>query len=181
MTTPDLLDATTTGLLDAAAAARVCVAAIGGELFALHVGSVREVVLFEDVTAVPLAPPHVVGAANLRGAVMPIVDARPLLGLPAGRAGRRHRTLVVAGAGLEAALVIDGVVSLEGLGEILSVDPGAGLRQAEWATGYLRRDNRLVPLLDVTKLLNALRPAPGNAAWGGPVAMDRCKAEEDIQ
>lgn len=180
MTTTGLLEATTTGLRDAAAA-RVCVAAIGGELFAWHVSSVREVALFEDVTTMPLAPPCVVGVANLRGVVMPIVDARPLLGLPAGRAGRRHRTLVVTAAGLEAALVIDGAVNLEGLGEILPVDPEAGLHQAEWAIGYMRRADRLVPLLDVTKLLNALRPVAQNAAGSGPVATDRGKAEEDIQ
>lgn len=164
MTTASLPDAPTTGLLDAAAVTRVCVVAVGGALIALHVENVREVVLFEDVTVVPLAPPHVVGAANLRGAVVPIVDARPLLGLPGGPAVRRHRTLVVAAAGLEVALVIETVVSLEGLGEILPVDPEAGLRHAEWATGYLRRDNRLVPLIDVAKLLNALRPLAGSAA-----------------
>ncbi len=158
MTPPDVLDAPTTSLRDAASATRICVVAVGGELFALRVGSVREVVHFEDVTAVPLAPPHVVGAANLRGDVVAIVDARMLLGLPHARSGRRHRTVVVAAAGLEVALVIDSVVSLEGLGEILPPDSGARLRHAEWAEGFLKRDDRLVPLLDTAKLLNALRP-----------------------
>jgi purine-binding chemotaxis protein CheW len=163
MTPPDVLDAPSSSLRDAAAASRVCVVSLGGELFALHVGSVREVVVFEDVTAVPLAPPHVVGAANLRGDVVPIVDARPLLGLPGGRS-RRHRTIVVTAADLEVALVIDAVVSLEALGEILPVDGAASPRYARWAEGYLRRDNRLVPLLDVSPLLDALRPAAASAA-----------------
>lgn len=163
MTTASAPDAQTTGLLDVAAVARVCVIALGGSLFALPVESVREVIHFEEATAVPLAPPHVVGAANLRGSVVPIVDARPLLGLP-GSPGRRHRTLMVSAAGLEAALVIESVESLEGLGEIFPVEPRAGLSHAEWATGYLRRDNDLVPLIDVAKLLNALRPQAGTAA-----------------
>ena len=163
MTTASIPDAPTTGLPDSAAVARVCVISLGGSLLALPVENVREVILFEDATVVPLAPPHVVGAANLRGSVVPIVDARPLLGLP-GSSGRRHHTLMVSAAGLEAALVIESVVSLEGLGEILPVDPGAGLSHTEWATGYLRRDNRLVPLIDVAKLLDALRPQAGSVA-----------------
>jgi purine-binding chemotaxis protein CheW len=167
MTTNDVLDLPTTSLRDAAAAARVCVVAVGGELFALHVQSVREVVPFEDLTPVPLAPPYVVGVANLRGEVVAIVDARSTLRLPAGRPGRRHRAIVVAAAGLEAALVIDDVVSLEALGAIVPATPEAGLRHAEWATGYLRRDNRLVPLLDVGKLLNALRPVGSSVASVG--------------
>jgi purine-binding chemotaxis protein CheW len=164
MTSNDVLDAPSTSLRNAAAAARVCVVTVGGELFALRISSVREVVLFEDVTTVPLAPPHVVGAANLRGDVIPIVDVRAALGLSPSRPGRRHRTIVVAAAGLEAALVIDGVVSLEALGEVRAADAGAGHRHAEWAEGYLQRDNRLVPLLDAAKLLNALRPAAERAA-----------------
>lgn len=162
MTTASLPDAQASDLLDAGAVARVCVVALGGSLLALPVETVREVIHFEDATAVPLAPPHVVGAANLRGSVVPIVDARPLLELPSST-GRRLRTLMVSAAGLEAALIIESVESLEGLGEILPVDPGAGLSHAEWATGYLRRDNRLVPLIDVAKLLDALRPKAGSA------------------
>jgi purine-binding chemotaxis protein CheW len=164
VTAVNLPDAPTAGLLDAVAVERVCVVALGDSHLALHVENVREVVLFEDATPVPLAPPHVVGAANLRGTVVPIVDARAVLGLRSGPAARRHRTLMVSAGGLEAALVIDRVVSLEALGQILPVDPQAGLRHAEWANGYLCRDNRLVPLIDVAKLLNALRPQPGTAA-----------------
>jgi purine-binding chemotaxis protein CheW len=164
VTTASIPDAPTTGLLDGAALARVCVIVLAGVHLALHVENVREVIVFEDVTAVPLAPPHVVGAANLRGTVVPIVDARSLLSLPGGPATRRHRTLMVSAGGLEAALVIENVVSLEGLGEILPVDPAAGLRHAEWASGFLRRDNQLVPLIDVAKLLSALRPQAGTAA-----------------
>jgi purine-binding chemotaxis protein CheW len=164
VTVVNLPDAPTAGLLAAAAAERVCVVALGDSHLALHVENVREVVLFEDATPVPLAPPHVVGAANLRGTLVPIVDARAVLGLPSGPAARRHRTLMVSAGGLEAALVIDRVVSLDALGQILPVAPQAGLRHAEWASGYLSRDNRLVPLIDAAKLLNALRPQAGTAA-----------------
>jgi len=140
------------------------VVALGDSHLALLVENVREVVLFEDAAPVPLAPPHVVGAANLRGTVVPIVDVRAVLGLPSAPAARRYRTMLVSAGGLEAALVIDRVVSLEAPSQVLPVDPQAGLPHAEWANGYLGRGNRLVPLIDAAKLLNALRPQPGTAA-----------------
>jgi purine-binding chemotaxis protein CheW len=164
VTVVNLPDAPTAALLAAVAVERVCVVALGDSHLALRVENMREVVVFEDATPVPLAPPHVVGTANLRGTVVPIVDARAVLGLPSGPAARRYRTLMLSAGGLEAGLVIDRVVSLDALGQILPVDPEAGLRHAEWATGYLGRDNRLVPLIDAAKLLNALRPQPGTAA-----------------
>lgn len=147
----------TTDLLDGAAAVRACVVSLGGEPFAFDVARVREVVVFDEWTTLPLAPPHLVGLANLRGDVVPIADGRALLGLPARRDGRRLRTVVVAADGLEAALVIDAVIGLEafaGVKPVEEADPGSPGR---WALGFLQRDDGLVPLLDPGKLLRALR------------------------
>lgn len=144
----------TTSLLDTTASLRACVIALGGELVALDVVAVREVAVFEDWTTVPLAPAHVLGVANLRGGVMPIVDVHGVLGLPPRQPERRLRTVVVAAGGLEAAIVIDGVVSLEAFAEVEPAGPDArpGLN------GFLRRDNTAVPLLDAARLLAELRP-----------------------
>ena len=152
----------TTTLLDATAVVRTCVFALAGEALAFDVRCVREVAVFEDWTTLPLAPAHVLGVANLRGDVMPIVDARPLLGLPAGRGDeRRLRTLVMAADGLEAALVMDGVTSLEAYTEVVEA---AGTRYASWALGLLGGQDRPIPLLDASRLLAALRPGARPAA-----------------
>jgi purine-binding chemotaxis protein CheW len=153
----------TTSFLDSTAKARACMVVLGGESFAFDVAHTKEVVLFDDSTVIPPAPAHVIGVANLRGDVMPIVDARPVLGLPARRTAGRHRTLVVAANGLEAALMIDGVASLEAFGEVVPVEDAGEQRHGRWATGFLRRDDRLVPLLDTAKLLEALRPGTPRA------------------
>lgn len=149
----------TTSLLDTAAPVRACVVALSGQHVALDVGAVREVAVFEDWTSVPLAPQHVIGVANLRGAVMPIVDANPFLGLPPRPAERRVRTAVLGAHGLEAAIVIDGVVALEAFAEVLALEDASGSGRAPHARGWLRRDDELVPLLDVPSLLQALRPS----------------------
>src|SRR5262249_9633086 len=103
----------TTSLLDSSAAIRACIFGLADEPFAIAVIHGGEVAVFEEWTRVPLAPPHLVGVANLRGDVVPIADARAILGLPARRDSRKPSTLIVEADGFEVALVIDGDVSLE--------------------------------------------------------------------
>ena len=149
----------TTSLLDSTAAIRACVFGLAGEPFAMDVTHVREVAVFEEWTTVPLAPPHLVGVANLRGDVVPIADARAVLGLPARRDSRKPSTLIVEADGFEVALVIDGDISLEAFGGIVTHDESTAHPNAQWALGFLADGERLIPLLDPGKLLRALREA----------------------
>jgi len=150
----------TTSLLDSSAAVRACVFSLAGQPFAIDVTQVREVAIFEDWTTVPLAPPHLVGVANLRGDVVPIADARAVLGLPARRGTRKLSTLIVEAEGFEVALVIDGDVSLEAFGGIMAPDESIPHPNARWALGFLADGERLVPLVDPGGLLRALRDVP---------------------
>jgi purine-binding chemotaxis protein CheW len=129
------------------------VVTLGGRVFAFEITAVREVAEFDDLTAVPLAPPHVLGVANLRGDVVPVVDPSAALGLPAEAPGRRLRTLVVAADGLSAALRVDAVAGLEVL-ETSAVGPAA-----PWARAALEREGHPIPLVDAGALLAGLRPA----------------------
>jgi chemotaxis signal transduction protein len=94
----------------AAPAARACVVRLGGRPFAVDVIDAREVVRLETTTAVPGAPPLVLGVMNLRGHVLPVVEVRPLLGLPARSAS--DRALVLADGDRRAAVVIEAVIGL---------------------------------------------------------------------
>ena len=90
-------------------ALRACLFSVSGARFAVDVRGAREVALFEELTAVPRAPRHLVGVANLRGTVIPIIDVGPLLGRPALRTPRSVRTLVLRDGPLLAAMVVEAV------------------------------------------------------------------------
>jgi chemotaxis signal transduction protein len=147
----------TTSLLDSSATIRACVFTLAGEPFAVDVTQVREVAVFQEWTTVPLASPHLVGVANLRGDVVPIADARGVLKLAARQSGHKLWTLIVEAEGCEVALVIDGAVSLEAFGGIAGLDESSPQPHAEWALGFLPDGERLIPLLDPARLLRALR------------------------
>jgi purine-binding chemotaxis protein CheW len=52
---------------------------LNGEMFALPVEDVQEVMMHQPLTPVPLAPEHIVGLLNLRGQVMSTIDLRKRL------------------------------------------------------------------------------------------------------
>lgn len=141
---------------------RVCVVSLAGGRFAVEVRHAREVVVLEDYTVVPLAPPHLVGVANLRGAIMPLVDIRPFLGLPPTRTTRQPRALVVEHDGAQAGLLIDEVLGLEPLDALMVQSGEDGV-----STDRREREGSTVTLLDVGRILAGLAgdaQAPEEAA-----------------
>lgn len=83
---------------------------VGGQEFALPLTSVREVVPTpSSVTALPQAETALQGMIGLRGAVLPLIALRPLLGLgEAGQAGQ-GMTIVASVGGYVAGFAVDAV------------------------------------------------------------------------
>jgi purine-binding chemotaxis protein CheW len=141
-------------------ALRACLFTVSGTRLAVDVRSAREVALFEELTAVPRAPRHVVGVANLRGTVIPIVDVGPLLDLPALRAPRSVRTLVLRDGPLLAAMVVEAVLGLEPFEALLAPDAPTAPRDrvpSRFLNGWLAWAGEMVPVLDVGRMLAELR------------------------
>jgi chemotaxis signal transduction protein len=110
------------------AARRACVVMLGGRPFAVDVTDAREVVLLDVTTPVPGAPAALVGLMNLRGSVLPVLEARPLLGLPVRAAVGRPRALVLADADRRAGILIERVLGLTGFHDVqarAASEPGA--------------------------------------------------------
>ncbi len=52
----------------------------GGELFGINVFKVREAMVMPQVTTMPGAPRHVMGVANIRGQIIPVIDLPAVVG-----------------------------------------------------------------------------------------------------
>ncbi len=126
---------------------------LAGQLCAVPVPCVRDVLAPQRVTPVPLASPEIAGSLNLRGRIVTAVDLRRRLALPATREPRM--AVVTEQAGELYALLVDAVH------EVLSLPP-AGIERnpptlpPPWSTygaGVCRRADALLVLLDVPRLL----------------------------
>ncbi|KLK90493.1 hypothetical protein AA309_25450 [Microvirga vignae] len=83
---------------------------VGGERFALPAADVAEVIRRPAITRVPLGPSSLLGVANLRGAVIPVVSLHSLLGQK-GTPPANARVVVID-RGAPVGLAIDRVASL---------------------------------------------------------------------
>lgn len=147
---------TPTALAEAQPAIRACLFMLAGSPFAVDVRSAREVAVFDEITVVPRAPAPLIGVANLRGTVIPIVDVRPLLGLPVQRLGRSLRTLIVRDGAIQVALAVEGVLGLEPFEEILLLNGAVGGAHREFDLGLLKWGEAFATLLDAGKIIQAL-------------------------
>jgi len=153
-------------LPEAPPALRACLFSLSGVAFAVDVRSAREVAVFDEITTVPRASRHLIGVANLRGAIVPIVEIRGSLGLPEVEtpAARGLRTLVVCDGHLVAAAVVDSVLGLEPFDTILPPDSPAAARvraRRQLFSGWLSWAGEIVPVLDVPRLLSGLHATVG--------------------
>jgi purine-binding chemotaxis protein CheW len=140
----------TTTVAEALPAGRACVVMLGGRRFAVDVADAREVVMLDATTPVPGAPAVVVGVMNLRGNVLPVVEARPLLGLPVRAA--TDRALVLADGEQRAAVLVEAVLGLTTF-DVASTEAGGGLTAGEVNADTGGR----ATLLDARAVLAALR------------------------
>jgi purine-binding chemotaxis protein CheW len=129
-------------------------------LFGVEVATVQEVIRYQPMTRVPLAPPALSGLINLRGQIIPAVDLRRRLGFPDRPAGELPMDVVVrTGRGMVSLLVdrIGDVVEVSGEAFEEPPDTLTGVAR-ELIRGAYKLDGALLLSLDVEGAVE-LRPA----------------------
>ena len=92
---------------------QVVVFRLDKEEFGVPIDSVQEIVRVpEQLTHVPKAPPFVEGVINLRGAVLPVIDLRRRLGMPAVERSDRQRVMVFLIEGMRTGFIVDSVAEV---------------------------------------------------------------------
>lgn len=88
---------------------------LGGQMFALEASLVREAVLLRGLTRLPGLPEFIRGIVNIRSRVVPAVDLRAVLQLPAASAPEEEKLLVVTCDDVELGLIVERVAGLRRL------------------------------------------------------------------
>jgi purine-binding chemotaxis protein CheW len=68
---------------------------VGKELFGLGILSVKEIIEYQGLTAVPMMPAAIRGVINLRGAVVPVMDLSVRLGKAPAEVSKRTCIVIV--------------------------------------------------------------------------------------
>lgn len=128
---------------------------IDGEEFGIDILKVQEIIRPVPITRVPKAPPFVEGVINLRGRIVPVIDARRRFGLPARAADDDSRIVVVELEDRTVGFVMDAVREVIRVDRSVIEPPpelAVGI-DADYIRGVAKLDDRLVILLDVERVL----------------------------
>jgi len=133
---------------------------LAGEEYAIDILRAREIVEYDVLTRIPMAPPGVRGVRNLRGRVIPVLDLAYKLGLPRAEPTRWTCILMVE-------VELDGEPSLLGMmidavSDVIDLSPadieppppfGARAR-LDYLAGLGKVGEKIVLLLDIDRILS---------------------------
>lgn len=131
----------------------LAVVELGGEYFGVELAAVQEFRDIVQLSPIPCCPPHILGAMNLRGDLLTLIDPRAALNLPpAARGGKA----VVARLGEQAVgIAVDAVHDVAYLRSEELQPPPLALREQGGAeiTGTAPYAGRTMTVLDLHALL----------------------------
>ena len=133
---------------------------LSGEMYAVGILSVMEIIEYGNLTEIPMVPAFIRGVINLRGAVVPVVDLAARFGHARSEVGKRSCIVIVElrqdGRRHDFGILVDAV------SEVLEIPAGdiepppslgAGVR-ADFIAGMGKLAGRFVILLDIQRVLS---------------------------
>jgi purine-binding chemotaxis protein CheW len=134
---------------------QLCTFFVADRFFGVDVTRVQEVIRYQEMTRVPLAPSVISGLINLRGQIVTAIEMRARLGLPPRAADKLPMNVVVRTA--------DGPVSLlvDEIGDVLEVAEGSldrvpatmSASARELISGVYKLEKALLLVLDTERAI----------------------------
>jgi purine-binding chemotaxis protein CheW len=145
---------------------QLCTFYVDGLFLGVEVEKVQEVIRYQEMTTVPLAPSVIGGLINLRGQIVTAVDLRRRLGLHPRAEGELPMNVVVRTEDGATSLLVDEI------GDVVEVEkssfemvPDTLARDArELTRGVYKLKRDLLLLLDTDKTVNSTTPATAPTA-----------------
>ncbi len=133
---------------------------LAGEVFAIGILAIKEIIEYRGLTEVPMMPPSVRGVINLRGAVVPVMDLLARFGRPSSEVTKRTCIVIVEVEAAQERHVIGVVV--DAVNEVLDIPaseieppPAFGARiRSDFIQGMGKVRDKFVILLDANHVLS---------------------------
>jgi purine-binding chemotaxis protein CheW len=153
---PEAGDVATPGLDESRDYQQVVVFHIDEGLFGFRLEEVREIIRVPNLACMPLAPRSLLGLANLRGIVLPVVSLRRFLGLPDPPFDETTRVIVI-NRDAPVGLVVDRIKNLVALpiDRIVNEQSGAGATDTDSLNGVVKGEegHETIKILNPERLL----------------------------
>jgi purine-binding chemotaxis protein CheW len=129
---------------------------IAGEVFAINMSPVQEIIRVPEIVKVPKSPPSLMGLANLRGKVLPIINLRKVFELPEKNIDEASRAIVVD-LGQTLGFLVDNVSSVINTEEtkIETCSEIKSIVKSDFLKGVIKdiAKFKMVMILDIEKVI----------------------------
>lgn len=134
---------------------------LGSEMFGIEILTIKEIIEYSEVTAVPMMPSFVRGVINVRGAVVPVVDLSSRFGRKVSEVTRRSCIVIIeaavqGGDQQDMGMLVDAVSAVMEI-PATEIEPapsfGSKIR-VEFISGMAKVNGKFVILLNVEKVLS---------------------------
>lgn len=133
---------------------------LGGEMFAIGILGIKEILEYGQLTSVPMMPAFVRGVINLRGAVVPVIDLSARFGRHNAEVTRRSCIVIIEadsdGNTQDIGLMVDSVSAvLEIARSEIEPPPAFGAKiRADFISGMAKVNGAFVIVLNVDQVLS---------------------------
>jgi purine-binding chemotaxis protein CheW len=129
---------------------------LGKEQFGFEIAAIEGIVKMQEITRIPFAPNYVEGITNLRGSVLPVIDLRKRLGFASNEETLNARIITVNIHSKKTGLIVTSVTEILTIDDDVIETPQKMMNNVdvEYITGVAKVDNRLIILLDLSKILS---------------------------
>lgn len=133
---------------------------LAGEMFAVGILNVKEIIEFGHLTEIPMMPAFIRGVINLRGAVVPVIDLAARFGGKPTEVARR--TCIVILEVIDQEMHSDIGIMVDAVSEVLEIPsseieppPSFGAKiRADFISGMGKVAGKFVIILNISKVLS---------------------------
>ena len=159
---------------------------LGGEMFAIGILNIKEIIEYGSLTTVPMMPAFIRGVINLRGAVVPVIDLSARFGHAQSSITRRSCIVIIEvqaeGEKHDVGVVVDAVSEvLEILANNIEPAPNFGAKiRADFIAGMGKVNDKFVIILNVDRVLSIDEMAVLSGVDAGGIAVAALAKPEHV-
>ena len=133
---------------------QLVVTKVADTLCGIEIESVHEIILMQEITAVPKSPRNMLGMIDIRGTVLPVVDLRACLGFPSTANTHDTRIVLVSYQDKKIGLVVDGVAEVNTLPKEAFQSLKGNTGESAYLRAVARLDDRLILDIDHVRVVD---------------------------
>ena len=125
---------------------------IDGAVYGIALAHVIEIINIQDITQVPNIPSHIKGIINLRGKVIPVLDARAKMYKPEREYDEKTCIIVITIHDMHVGLIVDSVSEvINSESNQLAPPPKIGSEEAQFLSSIIEQDNKVILNVNIEK------------------------------